>query len=139
MSFYTELQPYIEYLHSIRRIEKYLSFDMKFPSKWGIPKSLVEENQMVPFNVNIENYKGISFVSEISENEIKLCLSKILKVIKLNIEKEMKDKLFKDTVDKLKSTFDKTDLQKLQKLYFDFENDYTDEGKDIEMVSEREN
>jgi hypothetical protein len=44
------------------------------------------------------------------------------KIIKLNKEKELKEKLFKDTVDQLKSTFEKTDLDKLKNLYFDFDD-----------------
>jgi hypothetical protein len=48
-------------------------------------------------------------------------MTKISKVIKLNKEKELKERLFKETVERLKSTFEKTDLDKLQNLYFDFE------------------
>jgi hypothetical protein len=39
----------------------------------------------------------------------------------LNKEKELKEKLFKQTVEQLKSTFEKTDLDKLKNLYFDFD------------------
>jgi hypothetical protein len=146
MSIYKELLPYIDYIHSIRKLENYLSFDMKFPVKWVMIKSVMEESQIVPFDVGIENLKGLSFVSKIDETEIDLCLSRIQKVIKVNKEKETKEKLFKDTVDRLKSTFEKTDLDKLQKLYFDFENDYdensleddTEETTNLELAGERE-
>jgi len=146
MSIYKELLPYIDYIHSIRKLENYLSFDMKFPVKWVMIKSVMEESQIVPFEVGMENWKGLSFVSKIDETEIDLCLSKIQKVIKVNKEKETKEKLFKETVDRLKSTFEKTDLDKLQKLYFDFENDYdensleddTEETTNLELAGERE-
>ena len=146
MSIYKELLPYIDYIHSIRKLENYLSFDMKFPVKWVMIKSVMEESQIVPFDVGIENLKGLSFVSKIDETEIDLCLSRIQKVIKVNKEKEIKERLFKDTVDRLKSTFEKTDLDKLQKLYFDFENDYdensleddTEETTNLELAGERE-
>jgi uncharacterized pyridoxamine 5'-phosphate oxidase family protein len=46
---------------------------------------------------------------------------KISKIIKLNKERELKEKLFKQTVEQLKQTFEKTDLDKLQNLYFDFD------------------
>ena len=132
MSIYKELLPYVDYLHSIRRLENYLSFDMKFPVKWVMIKSVIEESQVVAFDVGAENWKGLSFVSKIDDGEINICLSKIQKIIKLNKEKEIKEKLFKETVDRLKSTFEKTDLDKLQKLYFDFETDYDENSLDNE-------
>ena len=46
---------------------------------------------------------------------------KIGKIIKLNKERELKERLFKQTVEQLKQTFEKTDLDKLQNLYFDFD------------------
>jgi hypothetical protein len=123
MSFYKELVPYIDYIHSIRRLETYLSFDMKFPAKWSLPKSIVEEGQVVGFETDNQNLKGISFVSPINEKEISTILVKIGKVIKLNKEKELKERLFKQTVEELKKTFEQTDLEKLQNLYFDFESE----------------
>jgi hypothetical protein len=125
MSFYKEISPYFEYLHSIRRLKGYLSFDMKFPIKWLLPKSVTEEGQIVGFQSDDENFKGISFVSQMSEDEVKSTLSKIDKIIKLNIEREMKDRLFKQTIEQLKQTFEKNDLDKLQNLYFDFESEQT--------------
>ena len=121
MSLYKELAPFVEYIHSIRRLETYLSFDMKFPSKWSIPKSLVEEGQLVGFETDNQNLKGISFVTPINESEVSKTLTKVAKIIKLNKEKELKEKLFKQTVEQLKSTFEKTDLDKLKNLYFDFD------------------
>jgi hypothetical protein len=121
MSLYKELAPFVEYIHSIRRLETYLSFDMKFPTKWSIPKSLVEEGQLVGFETDNQNLKGISFVTPINESEVSKTLTKVAKIIKLNKEKELKEKLFKQTVEQLKNTFEKTDLDKLKNLYFDFD------------------
>jgi hypothetical protein len=131
MSFYKELVPFIDYIHSIRRLETYLSFDMKFPAKWSLPKSIVEEGQVVGFEVDNQNLKGISFVSPINEKDISTILVKIGKVIKLNKEKELKERLFKQTVEQLKQTFEKTDLDKLQNLYFDFETEDVSPELDI--------
>jgi hypothetical protein len=94
---------------------------MKFPAKWSLPKSIVEEGQVVGFETDNQNLKGISFVSPINEKDVSVILVKIGKVIKLNKEKELKEKLFKQTVEQLKQTFEKTDIDKLQGLYFDFE------------------
>lgn len=127
MSFYKEIIPFVDYIHSIRKLEKYLSFDMKFPNKWSIPKSIIDEGQVVGFQVDDGNFKGVSFVSQISDVEVSTVLVKIGKIIKINKEKELKEKLFKQTVEELKKTFEKNDLEKLQNLYFDFESEITDE------------
>lgn len=127
MSFYTEIYPFIDYIHSIRKLETYLSFDMKFPIKWVMPKSMVDDGQTVSFNVGDENLRGISFVSQISEEQISETLNKIARIIKVNKEKELKERLFKETIDRLKQTFEKTDLDKLKNLYFDFNKDEDDE------------
>jgi len=121
MSFYKEIAPFVEYIHSIRKLETYLSFDMKFQTKWSIPKSIVDEGQVVGFEVEDPNMKGITFISPIGEKEVSSIIVKIGKIIKLNKERELKERLFKQTVEQLKQTFEKTDLDKLQNLYFDFE------------------
>lgn len=125
MSFYKEIIPFVEYIHSIRKLKTYLSFDMTFPTKWSLPKSIIDEGQVVGFEAEDQNYKGISFVSPIDEREISMTMTKIAKIIKLNKERELKEKLFKQTVEQLKTTFEKTDLDKLQNLYFDFDEEET--------------
>ena len=121
MSFYTEIIPFVEYVHSIRKLKDYLSFDITFPVKWSLPKSIADEGQIVLFDSGDQNLKGISFVSQITEVEISNTLQKIAKIIKLNKERELKEKLFKKTIEELKQTFEKNDLDKLQNLYFDFD------------------
>lgn len=138
MSFYKELEPFIEYIHSIRKLKNYLSIDLKLPTKWSLPKSIVEEGQVVGFESDDSNFKGISFVTEINEVAMGATLNKIAKIIKLNKEKELKEKLFKQTIEQLKQTFEKNDLDKLQNLYFDFEqpdNDLIDEEEDEEPTT----
>jgi hypothetical protein len=145
MSFYKEIVPFIDYIHSIRRLKNYMSFDMLFPTKWTISKSIIDEGEIVSFQAEDQNYKGISFVAQIDESNISLVLTKIARIIKLNKERELKEKLFKQTVEQLKQTFEKTDLDKLQNLYFDFDEepelDADDEqdgfqSEDAELVGE---
>lgn len=147
MSFYKELAPFAQYIHSIRKLENYLSFDMAFPVKWSVPKSIIDEGQIIGFNLEDQQLKGMTFVAQINENDISTILTKIAKIIKLNKERELKEQLFKQTIDKLKQTFEKTDLDKLQHLYFDFETDEPNleldeqdgqESTTIELVDERE-
>ncbi len=105
---------------------------------------MVEENQIVPFTAEDSNYKGMSFVAELNEVSINNTITKVLKIIKLNKEREIKEKLFKQTIEKLKETFEKTDLEKLNKLYFDFEIEETDltiedepeSGESIELAEQ---
>lgn len=106
---------------------------MVFPTKWSLPKSLVEEGQVVGFEAENQNLKGISFVSPIDDSEVSKTMTKISKVIKLNKEKELKERLFKETVERLKSTFEKTDLDKLQNLYFDFDDGDDTPELDVEL------
>jgi hypothetical protein len=142
MSFYKEILPFIEYIHSIRKLKNYLSFDLQFPSKWSIPKSFIEEGQVVAFESEDVNLKGISFVCPFDDNSLSTTLTKVAKIIKLNKEKEIKEKLFKQTIEQLKETFEKTDLEKLKTLYFNFDSqepelDITDEpetGEDITVA-----
>ena len=135
MSFYKEIEPFVEYIHSIRKLESYLSFDMKFHTKWSIPKSIVDEGQVIGFDVEDPNMKGITFISPIGEKEVSSIIVKIGKIIKLNKERELKERLFKQTVEQLKQTFEKTDLDKLQNLYFDFD---VEDGLDSEIDLEDE-
>jgi hypothetical protein len=100
---------------------------MKFPVKWSIPKSIIDEGKIIGFEVEDQNSKGITFVTPINELEVSTILVKIGKIIKLNKERELKEKLFKQTVEQLKQTFEKTDLDKLQNLYFDFEDEIDSE------------
>ena len=139
MSFYKEIAPFVEYVHSIRKLETYLSFDMKFPNKWSIPKSIVDEGQVIGFEVEDSNSKGVTFVTPINEKDVSLTLVKIGKIIKLNKERELKERLFKQTVEQLKQTFEKTDLDKLQNLYFDFDEDDVDTNLDVNEETELEN
>jgi hypothetical protein len=147
MSFYKELAPFVQYIHSIRKLENYLSFDMAFPVKWSLPKTIIDEGQVIGFNLDDQNLKGLTFVAQINENDISTILTKIAKIIKLNKERELKEQLFKQTIDRLKQTFEKTDLDKLQHLYFDFETDGPnleldeqngEESTTIELADERE-
>ena len=143
MSLYKNIEPFIEYVHSIRKLKDYLAIDLKFPTKWSLPK---EDSQTVPFETEETNTKGISFVCEIKEEILTQTVNKILKIIKINKERELKEQLFKQTIDQLKKTFEQTDLDKLQNLYFDFAtetedtsnlDDYdTEQSEDIELAGE---
>jgi tRNA uridine 5-carbamoylmethylation protein Kti12 len=111
---------------------------MKFPIKWSIPKNIVDEGQVIAFEVEDQNTKGITFICPINEKEVSSILVKIGKTIKLNKERELKERLFKQTVEQLKQTFEKTDLDKLQNLYFDFDEGELDTDLDGEIETKLE-
>lgn len=145
MSLYKEIQPYLDYLFMIRKLDTYLSFDLKFPEKWGTPKPPNDKIQILPFEVEEKHLKGITFVCLAQEPEIEAMTSIINKVIKINKEREIKEELFKKTIQELKKTFEQNDLDKLKDLYFDFATDkdesenldvYESGAENIELVGE---
>ena len=93
----------------------------------------MDEGQVIGFDVEDQNMKGVTFICQIAEKEVSSIIVKIGKIIKLNKERELKERLFKQTVEQLKQTFEKTDLDKLQNLYFDFD---VDDELDTELETE---
>lgn len=130
MTFYSHLQNIFEYTISIRKLENFVSFDINFPSTWGLPKNLSVETQIVPFETQDKQVKGISFICEFNEENVDKTMNIILKVIRLNKEHELKEKLFKEVVAQLKNTFESNDLNTLEKLQIGFEQSHVIESKD---------
>jgi hypothetical protein len=126
MNFYQNIQPFLDYLYSIRKLKDYLSVDLHFPNKWTIPKSVSDSTETVPFQSENPDFKGISFVCPSDEQSVSTTISKILKTITTNKEREIKEQLFRQTIDQLKKTFEQNDLEKLQNLYFDFATEIED-------------
>ena len=96
MNFYQNIIPFVDYLFSIRKLKDYISIDLLIPNKWSIPKSLSESSEIVPFNSDTPDTKGISFVCPSEEVSINTTILKIVKLITLNKEKELKEVLFKE-------------------------------------------
>jgi hypothetical protein len=109
----------IKYLKSVRVLKNYVSFDMTFPKTWVFPNNypagievLTNETDEIVIH---------SFVSE-NKNELINGIEKLIDtLIKTNIEREEKEKLFKSKVQELKSIFDKEKLENLKGLKFDIE------------------
>ena len=60
---------------------------MTFPTKWSLPKSIIDEGQVVGFESENQDMKGVSFVSQIDEKQISTTMAKIAKIIKINKER----------------------------------------------------
>jgi hypothetical protein len=123
MSLYKEFSTLFPYLQSVRKIEKYLSFDVAFPMDWKLPKKYVEEDKLMEQESKVPDHRFFSFVSEINEDSIEKTSENLRNIIKYNLDREEKDKLFQYKVDELKTIFEKQNLNNLKKLKFNIKTD----------------
>jgi hypothetical protein len=119
MSLYQEFSSLLPYLQSVRKLQNYLSFDVSFPNAWKIPKKFAEEDKIMEQQSNSPSQRLFSYVTEISETGVQKVHYNIKNIIKYNLEKEEKDRLFETKVEELKKLFEKQNLEKLKGLYFD--------------------
>ena len=119
MSLYKEFSELLPYIQSVRKIEKYLSFDISFPTSWKLPKKYVQEDKVMEQENKTPGNRTFSFVAEINENDVEQVTENLQNIIKYNLEREEKDRLFQNKVDELKSIFEKQNLESLQGLKFD--------------------
>jgi hypothetical protein len=109
-----------KYLKSVRVLKNYVSFDMVFPNSWVMFKKYPEGVEVLQ-NENQENKIITSFVCENKKTLIDVLEDTMDTIIKTNIEREEKDRLFKSKVMELKSIFEHQDLENLKSLKFDIE------------------
>jgi len=84
MSLYREFSTLLPYIQSVRKLKEFLSFDISFPSTWKLPKKFVREDRVVEQESKIPNERMISFVSEISEEDVETTYKNIQSIIKYN-------------------------------------------------------
>jgi hypothetical protein len=119
MSLYKEFSILFPYLQSVRKIKTYLTFDVSFPNTWKLPKKFVNEEKVMEQTTTIPNERLFSFVSEITEEDVEKVSGNIQNIIKYNLEREEKEKLFDSKVNELKMIFEKQNLSNLKSLHFD--------------------
>jgi len=119
MSLYKEFSILFPYLQSVRKIKTYLTFDVSFPNTWKLPKKFVNEEKVMEQTTTIPNERLFSFVSEITEEDVEKASGNIQNIIKYNLEREEKEKLFDSKVNELKMIFEKQNLSNLKSLHFD--------------------
>jgi hypothetical protein len=148
MSLYKEFSELLPYIQSVRKIEKYLSFDISFPTSWKLPKKYVQEDKVMEQENKIHGNRTFSFVAEINESDVEQVTENLQNIIKYNLEREEKDRLFQNKVDELKSIFEKQNLESLQNLKFDLKSktlsklkldDNEEELTTTRVVAERDN
>jgi hypothetical protein len=134
MSLYQEFSALLPYLQSVRKMKNYLSFDVSFPNTWKIPKKYVEEDKIMEQQPINENERLFSYITEISENGVQKVYSNLKSIIKYNLEREAKDKLFETKVEELKKIFEKQNLEKLMGLSFEI----TEQRQKIKLEDDEE-
>jgi hypothetical protein len=132
MSLYKEFSILFPYLQSVRKIKTYLTFDVSFPNTWKLPKKFVNEEKVMEQTTTIPNERLFSFVSEITEEDVEKVSGNIQNIIKYNLEREEKEKLFDSKVNELKMIFEKQNLSNLKSLHFDIKK------SKIELVDNEE-
>lgn len=115
-----------DYLSSIRVLKDHISFDLKLPENWVILKSHVEKIEVVPIeNSSKDGAKIFSFVCKNTKEELEDLETAFDNVIKYNIERQEKERLFKTKIQELKSIFEKENISNLRHLKFDVESEET--------------
>jgi hypothetical protein len=118
MSLYKEFSDLLPYLQSVRKLKEYFSFDVMFPTTWKLPKKYVDENRLVEQESKMSTQRFFSFVSEINEEDVERITTNIKNIVRYNLDREEKEKLFEDKVIELKTIFEKQTLKSLKNLKF---------------------
>jgi hypothetical protein len=120
MLFYEFIDKTNKYLRSVRVLKNYVSFDMIFPDGWVLLKKNPENIEVIKNETN----EGLvtSFVCEMKKDFIEVLEETLDYIVKTNIEREEKERLFKTKVNELKNIFEKEKLDSLKSLKFDIED-----------------
>jgi hypothetical protein len=130
----------------VRKIQTYLSFDISFPITWKLPKKYVDESKIMEQESPNKSERLFSYICEITEEDIKKIHENIKNIIRYNLDREEKERLFDSKVEELKKIFEKQNLEKLKGLYFEISEpinkkiileDDEDESKPVGLVEER--
>ena len=128
-----------KYLKSVRILKNYVSIDMVFPTTWKMLNNKPNEIEILQNETN-EGTMVTSFICVNEKEYIDLLETSLDTLVKTNIEREEKEKLFKSKVQELKSIFDKEKLENLKSLKFDIEEltKYleNEEPKNVERAAE---
>jgi hypothetical protein len=138
MDLYKQLKDIFPYLLSIRKFENYISTDIEIPETWKLLKKYVDEKTVVEQKSNKPEYRCFSFAIEFTEISLETLFKNLLLLIKYNLEREEKARLFDDKVKELKSFFEQKNLKDLQSLEFNVKNNFEIKLED-DNEQEREN
>ena len=117
-TYYNFLEKIHPYLKSVRKLKTHVSYDLIFSDRWSIPKNKAKNIEIVKNGVEA-GYIQLSFVCPINRDTVAEVESFIDGIIKSNLEREEKEKLFRSKVQELKGIFEKQKLEDLKGLKFD--------------------
>ena len=139
------------YLKSMRVLKDYVSFDIYIKSSWPIPKRLVKDIEVLPQDSSERpDHKLYAFVVKNESSLVDVLETAVKGIFDYNLEREEKEKLFKDKIQELKSMFESQDVSSLKRLYFEIdentsldleeklEEDGQTDGESDDVVQERE-
>jgi hypothetical protein len=143
MTLYKNLEKIFPYLSSVRKLENFISIDILFTRKWSIPKKFIDEKSVLETEQEDTNTRLLSFVTNFDNESIQVLIKNIEGIIDFNLEKEEKEKLFRDKVMELKTIFEGQSLDKLKSLVFDLESTKivktnAKQGRSVKVVSNGE-
>ena len=121
MIFHKFIEKTDKYLKSVRILKNYVSFDMIFPNSWVMLKKAPEGVEILQNESSEGAIIITSFVCENNRDLINILESTLDTIVKTNIEREEKERLFKSKVQELKTIFEKEQLDSLKSLKFDLE------------------
>jgi hypothetical protein len=130
MGIYKELVDIYQYLISVRKLEKYLSIDIEFPTTWKLPKKYVAEDRVIEIDSNDNTKRCFSFISEFNEKALEMTTNSVKNIILYNKEIELKERLLQQKINELKNIFQTQDLNDLKTLKFDFLNEKLEDGEE---------
>lgn len=131
-------EDYYPYFQSLRKVQGYKILDVEIPINWDcgkLVKELTQNNTHVQtiLTEQDDQNKMVAIVGSEKHHTFDLLFNRLQKVIKVNQEREEKNRLFKITVKKLENLFLNSNLDQLQKLVID-----VDETPSIEFGEQNE-
>lgn len=117
-SYYNFLSKIQKNLKTVRVLDTHVSYDLLFSNKWVLPRNMGKDVEVVKNGIEGDKI-SLSFVCQINETSINQVEDLIDNIIKSNLEREEKDKLFRNKVQELKGIFEKENLEDLKTLKFD--------------------
>lgn len=136
MTFYPFIEKTGKYLKSVRILKNYITFDMLFPTSWILPKKLPENIEIVQTH-DQDDQLTTSLVCQNNKDFVNLLENILDNIIKTNLEREEKERLFKMKVKELQNIFENEKLDNLKSLKFDLEefNSIINEEKEFDKES----
>lgn len=117
-TYYNFLSKVQNYLKMVRVLNTHVSYDLLFSNKWVLPRNMGKGIEVVKNGTEGDKI-SLSFVCPINEVSVNQIEGVIDNIVKSNLEREEKDKLFRNKVHELKGIFEKETLEDLKNLKFD--------------------